>query len=174
MAKLKKENYSVNFSEERFLELAKNPQTGKFDEKSIFETTGGLKLEAKGVIRNLRGPENRKVDLDFMAERVGSGKTIFVDHKGMIDFGSLLDKGIDISGFPSHETVVFRMGRDSVEQKQDFIGLDKGPASMEEVVHLYDFEKIRSTAEKPLRMQAVLNGAEQVGYTDGSIFLNYN
>jgi len=44
---------------------------------------------------------------------------------------------------------------------------------MAEVVHLYNFEKIRDTTEIPLLMQAVLNGAEQAGYTDGLIFLNY-
>ena len=54
------------------------------------------------MVNNLRRPDNPKVDLDFVAERVSSGETIFMDHKGMIDFGSLSDKGIDISGFPSH------------------------------------------------------------------------
>ena len=51
--------------------------------------------------------------------------------------------------------------------------MDQGPASMAEVVHLYNFENIRNRTETPLLMQAVLNGAEQAGYTDGIIFLNY-
>jgi hypothetical protein len=42
--------------------------------------------------------------------------------------------------------------------------MDQGPASMGEVVHLYNFA---------LLVQAVLNGAEQAGYTDGIRFLNY-
>ena len=50
---------------------------------------------------------------------------------------------------------------------------DQGPASMGEVVHLYNFENIRNRTETPLLMQAVLNGAEQAGYMDGIIFLNY-
>ena len=165
--------YQGNISEDRFLELSTNPQTGKFDEKSIFETEGGLELEANGMVNNLRHPNNPKVDLDFVAERVGSGETIFIDHKGMIDFGSLSDKGIDISGFPSHESVAFNMGKDSVEQKGKFIGIDQGPASIAEVVHLYNFRNIRDRTEIPLLIQAVLNGAEQVDYTDGIIFLNY-
>ena len=102
MSKMKKKGYEVNISEDRFLELSTNPQTGQYDEKSIFETEGGLELEANGMVNNLRRPDNPKVDLDFVAERVSSGETIFMDHKGMIDFGSLSDKGIDISGFPSH------------------------------------------------------------------------
>jgi len=170
---MNKKGYEVNISEDRFLELSTNPQTGKFDQKSIFETEGGLELEAKGIIKNLRRPENPKVDLDFVAERVGSGETIFLDQKGMIDFGSLSDKGIDISGFPSYESVAFNMGKDSVKQKENFIGIDQGPASMAEVVHFYNFENIRNRNEIPLLMQAVLNGAEQAGYMDGIIFLNY-
>lgn len=54
-----------------------------------------------------------------MAERAGSGETIFTDPKGLIDFGNLSDKGIDISGFPSHESVAFKMGKDSVNQKRN-------------------------------------------------------
>ena len=173
MSKMKKKGYKVNIAEDRFIELSTNPQTGKFDEKSIFETVGGLELEAKGMIDNLHRPDNPKVDLDFVAERVGSGETIFIDHKGMIDFGSLSDKGIAISGFPSHESVAFNMGKDSVDQKGKFIDMDQGPTSIEEVVHLYNFENIRNRTEIPILMQAVLNGAEQAGYMDGIIFLNY-
>lgn len=173
MSKMKKKGYGVNIFEDRFLKLFTNPQTGQYDEKSISETKGGLELEAEGMVNNLRRPDNPKVDLDFVAERVGSGETVFIDHKGMIDFGSLSYKGIDISGFLSHESVTFNMGNDSVDQKERFIGMDQGPSSIEEVVHLYNFENIRNKAETPLFMQAVLNGAEQAGYMDGIIFLNY-
>lgn len=173
MLKMKKKGYEVNISEDRFIELSKNTQTGKFDEKSIFDAEGGLELEIKGMVHNLRRPDNSKVDLDFVAERVGSGETIFIDHKKMIDFGSLSDKGIDISGFPSHEGIAFNMGKNSVDQKEKFIGLDHGPTSIKEVVHLYNFENIRNKAEIRILMQAILNGAEQAGDTDGIIFLNY-
>ena len=173
MSKMKKKGYEINIPEERFLELSTNPQTGQYDKKSIFETEGGLELEARGMVNNLRRPDNPKVDLDFVAERVGCGETIFIDHKGMIDFGSLSDKGIDVSGFPSHESVAFKMGKDSIDQKREFIGMDQGPASMGEVVHLYNFENIRNRTETPLLMQAVLNGTEQAGYMNGIIFLNY-
>ena len=65
------------------------------------------------------------------------------------------------------------MGKNNVDQKGKFIGMDPGPASMGEVVHLYNFENIRNRTETPFIMQAVLNGAKQVGYMDGIIFLNY-
>ena len=65
------------------------------------------------------------------------------------------------------------MGKDSVAQKGKFIGVDRGPKSKDDVVHLYNFQNIRNNAEKPLLVQAVLNGAEQAGYMDGILFLNY-
>ena len=165
--------YQANISEDRFLKLSTNPQTGVFDEKSIFEAEGGLQGEVEGLYSNLRRTNNPKVDLDFEATRVQTGQTIFVDHKGMIDFASLADKGIDTSGFPTHESVAFNMGKDSVDQKERFIGLNKGPKSRDDVLHLYNFKNIRNNAEKPFLVQAVLNGAEQAGYTDGILFLNY-
>lgn len=67
------------------------------------------------MVNNLHRPDNPKIDLDFVAERVGSGETIFIDHKGMSDFWSLSDKKIDISCFLSYENVEFNMGKDSVD-----------------------------------------------------------
>ena len=117
--------------------------------------------------------ENSKVDLDFVIKRTNSKETIFIDHKKMIDFDTLSDKRIDISDFPSHERVAFNMGKDSVNQKSKFLNINQGPVSIAEVIHLYNFENIRNKTEIPFLMQAVLNGAEQAGYTDGILFLNY-
>jgi len=143
ISEMNDKGYEVNIDEDRFIELSKNPQTGKFDNKSIFEAEGGLQGEVEGLYSNLRRTRNPKVDLDFEATTVKTGKTIFVDHKGMIDFGSLSDIGIDTSGFPSHESVAFNMGKDSVDQKGRFVGLDKGPKSRSDVLHLYNFQNIQ-------------------------------
>ena len=173
ISEMNDKGYQANISEDRFLELSKNPQTGEFDEKSIFEVEGGLQGELEGLYSDLRRTNSPKVDLDFEATSVQTGQTIFVDHKGMIDFESLEDKGIDTSSYPTHESVAFNMGKDSVDQKERFIGLDEGPKSIDDVLHLYNFKNIRNNAEKPFLVQAVLNGAEQAGYTDGIRFLNY-
>ena len=170
VSNMKKKGYEIHFSEDRFRELSTNPQSNVCDEKSIYEAQGGLELEAKGIVKNLRRP-NRQIDLDFVGELVATGETLFFDQKGMIDFGTLVDKGIDISNFPSHETVAFNMGKDSVVQKANWAR--EGVGSMEEIIHFYNFDKIRDKAEIPRLMQAVLNGAEQAGYADGIIFLNY-
>ena len=65
------------------------------------------------------------------------------------------------------------MGKDSVDQKQRFIGINKGTKSRNDVLHLYNFKNIRNNVEKPFLVQAVINGAEQAGYTDDILFLNY-
>lgn len=122
--------------------------------------------------RNLNNPKSNNPALGG-AGRIGSVKTIFLDHKRMIDFGKLAESGIDTSGFPSHEKVTFDMGKDSVKQKLNYIGFDQGPKSKEEVIHIYNFEDIRDRTEVPFLMQAVLNGSEQAGCTDDNFFLNY-
>lgn len=174
LAKMKTKGYTTHISEDRFLELCINPQTNCFDEKSLFETTGDLQFELSGQIKNLRRPNNPAVDLDFVAEWTSSDKTIYIDLKRMIDFQSLANKGINISGFPSHESVAFNMGKESINQKDMFVGLNKGPTSREDVLHLFNFEAIQNRAEVPVLVQAVLNGAEQQGYTNNLMFLNYD
>lgn len=67
------------------------------------------------MVDNLRRPNNSKVALDFVAEHVDSEETIFMDHKRMIDFGSLSAKVIDISGFANNESIAFNMGKDSMD-----------------------------------------------------------
>ena len=59
-----------------------------------------------------------------------------------------------------------------VDRKGKFIGTDQGPASMGEVVPLYNFENIRNRTETTFLIQAAINGAEQRGYMDSIIFLN--
>jgi hypothetical protein len=116
---------------------------------------------------------NPDVRLDFEATDIKTGNPIFVDHKGMIDFQSLADQGKDISRFPSHETVAYRMGQAIPSQKECFIGLPQGPKSEKEVLHLVNFDKIKDPLEKPYLVSAVLNGAEDAGCDDNILFINF-
>ena len=107
------------------------------------------------------------------ATDIKTGNRIFVDHKGMIDFQSLADQGKDISKFPSHVTVAYRMGQDIPSQKERFIGFSQGPKSANEVLHLVNFANIRNPLEKLSLVSAVLNGAEDAGYAENIAFINY-
>lgn len=71
MLKMKKKGYKLDVFKNRFVELSMNPQTGQYNEQSIFETIGSLELETDGMIKNFRLPDNPSVNLGFMAERVG-------------------------------------------------------------------------------------------------------
>ena len=42
----------------------------------------------------------------------------------MIDFESLSNKDIDISGFPSHETTALNAEKDTIDQKEKFITMN--------------------------------------------------
>jgi len=67
-----------------------------------------------------------------------------VDHKGLIDFQSLVDKNIDIEGFPSHEKLAYSMGRTIPRQKTRFLNLPQGPKSPDDVLHLVNVVNIRN------------------------------
>nr|WPV76532.1 hypothetical protein [Naviculales sp.] len=149
MEDMSQKGIELECDQQRFNDLSVNPETGAIDEKSIFEAKGGLQGEGQRIYKNLRRPANSDVRLDFEATYIKTGNRIFVDHKGMIDFQSLADQGKDISRFPSHETVAYRMGQDIPSQKERFIGLPQGPKSAKEVLHLVNFDKIRNSLEKP-------------------------
>jgi len=173
MEDMAQKGIEVKCNQQRFNDLSVNQETGAIDEKSIFEAKGGLQGEGQRMYKNLRRPANPDVRLDFQATDIKTGNRIFVDHKGMIDFQSLADQGKDISRFPSHETVAYRMGQDIPSQKERFIGLTQGPKSANEVLHLVNFDKIRNSLEKPSLVSAVLNGAKDAGCADNITFINF-
>ena len=77
ISEMDNKGYQGNISEDRFLELSINPQTGVFDEKSIFKAEGGLQGEVEGLYSNLWRTNNPKVNLDFEVTSVQTGQTIF-------------------------------------------------------------------------------------------------
>ena len=173
MEDMSQKGIELECDQQRFNDLSVNQETGAIDEKSIFEAKGGLQGEGQKMYKNLRRPANPDVRLDFEATDIKTGNRIFVDHKGMIDFQSLADQGKDISRFPSHETVAYRMGQDIPSQKERFTSIPQGPKSANEVLHLVNFDKIRNSLEKPSLVSAVLNGAEDAGCGDNIAFINF-
>ena len=173
MQKMSKKGYELDCTQERFNELATNPQTGSIDEKSLIETKGGLQGEAQGIYKNLRRPSNKAVDLDF--EINSSMGYTHVDYKTPIDFDDLAEKkGIDVSNFPSLETVAYNMGTKIPDQKEEFCGLPRGPETPENVLHVVNLDLIRDSNQKQRMINSVLNGAEDKGSDAAGIqFLNY-
>jgi len=173
MKDMAQKGIELEYYQQRFNDLCVNQETGAIDEKSIFEVKGSLQGEGQRMYKNVRRPANPDVRLDFEAIDIKTGNRIFVDHKGMIDFQSLADQEKDISRFPSHETVAYRMGQDIPSQKERFIDIPQGSKSANEVLHLVNFDKIKNSLEKPSLVSAVLNGAKDAGCGDNIAFINF-
>jgi len=173
MQEMSEKGYELECNKERFNELSTNPQTGSPDEKSLIEAKGALQGEAKGMYTNTRRPSNKAVDLDFEIDS-SKGYT-HVDFKTPIDFQDLADnKGIDVSNFPSLETVAYNMGKKIPPQKEEFCGLPGGPKSPDNVLHMVNLDLIRDSNQKQNMIDRVLKGAEDNnGNTVGIYFLNY-
>jgi len=173
MQEISEKGYELECRQERFNELSTNPQTGSIDEKSLIEAKGGLQGEALGMYTNIRRPSNKAVDLDFEIDS-SKGYT-HVDYKTPIDFQDLADKkGIDVSNFPSLETVAYNMGKKISPQKEEFCGLPGGPKSPENVLHVVNLDLIRDSNQKQNMIDSVLKGAEDNSdNTAGIYFLNY-
>ena len=173
MQEMSEKGYELECSQERFNELSTNPQTGSPDEKSLIEAKGGLQGEAQGMYTNIRRPSNKAVDLDFEIDS-SKGYT-HVDYKTPIDFQDLAyKKGIDVSNFPSLETVAYNMGKKIPPQKEEFCGLPGGPKSPDNVLHVVNLGLIRDSNQKQNMIDRVLKGAEEKSdNTVGIYFLNY-
>lgn len=174
MERMSDEGYELDCSQERFSKLSTNPQTGIIDKKSLIEAKGGLQGEAQGMYKNIRRPSSPYVDLDFEIDS-DNGYT-HVDYKTPIDFQDLVEKrGLDISRFPSLDTVAYNMGKKIPTQKETFCGLPRGPKSPDEVLHVVNLDLIRDSNQKQTMIDRVLQGAEdKSNNTTGIYFLNYS
>ncbi len=106
----------------------------------------------------IRRPSNKAVDLDFEIDS-SKGYT-HVDYKTPIDFQYLADnERIDVSNFPSLETVTYNMVRKITLQKERFCGLADGPINPENVLHVVNLDLIRDSNQKQNMIDSVLKGA---------------
>jgi hypothetical protein len=65
------------------------------------------------------------------------------------------------------------MGQKIAKQKKHFVGLTQGSKSANELLHLVNFDKIRNSLEKSSLVNAVLSGAEDAGYIENILFINF-
>lgn len=128
---------------------------GDFSADAIIEAIeakGVLEGELKGLYKSVSRPYDPNNMLDFQAE-LPNGRKVFVDHKAMRDFKKLAEeKGLEVGHFPSHESVAFNMGIDSVGQKTKHIPRDETgmliqqpgfPYAESDVIHLFNFRAIK-------------------------------
>ena len=77
------------------------------DKKPIVEAKGGLQVESQSLYQDLERINDSNIRAGFKAKDIKMGKTLFVEHKEMIDSQSLEERGKDISYFSSHDRVAY-------------------------------------------------------------------
>lgn len=147
-------------------------ENGLIERKFIIEAKGILQAEGEKLFKFARRPSHPAMKLDFEAIDYKTGKKVFVDHKTIIDFQTLKNQGRDISRYPTHEQVAYNIGKSIPIQKKRYIGVETGPTSMDQIVHLVNLENMKPS-EKPSLISAVLQGAEDAGSSEGIIFINF-
>lgn len=69
------------------------------------------------------------------------------------------------------QEMAYNMGKSLVKQKERFCGLEQGPESSENVLHIIDMAYVPSH-EKEIVKEYCLKGAKEAGSSEGIKFLN--
>nr|WAK84918.1 hypothetical protein [Amicula sp. isolate GU52X-4 cfCalB7]WAK84974.1 hypothetical protein [Amicula sp. isolate GU52X-4 cfCalB7] len=118
---------SVETDIDEYKAMSVNADIGRPDEKGIIEAEIALQARAKGMYREMKRPPaddpvERKADVDFKAvwqKNNGELMQVRVDVKKMVDYETLSEqKGIDTSGFSSHEDQAYKLGK-SIGKQND-------------------------------------------------------
>ena len=160
---------TTKFSKEKFMELAQDPKANKlvFLKTTVDEARAAIQLEMKGIIKNVSRidkPYCKSVDLDFKID--GPGPYTYLDVKHPVGSQILKKQGqtIDI------QTMAYRMGENCIDQKTRFCGLEQGPKSPENVLHVVDLGYV-PLYEKEIVKEYCLKGAQDAGTSEGILFI---
>jgi hypothetical protein len=155
------------YDQERFKELAKDPKANKevFHKTTVDEARTAIHAEIEGLVDNaqrIEQPICKSVDLDFKVD--GPAPYRYMDAKHPVGSEILRKQGqtIDIN------TMAYRMGNEIMDQKERFCGLEQGPESSENILHIVDLAYVPSH-EKEIVKEYCLKG---VGSSEGIKFLN--
>ena len=168
---------TTNYDQEKFLELAKDPNAKKtvFHKRTVDEARSALHTEMEGYVENpqrLDQQFTKSVDLDFKVD--GPYPFTHVDIKHPVGSEILRKQGqtIDI------ETMAEKMGFDLVTQKRRFCGLDEGPEASENVLHFIDLAYVPADEKNVVKehcLQGIRNHPNStLTDVEGVIFLNDN
>jgi len=158
---------TIKFSQQRFRELAKDPnaRTEVYHKKTVDEARSALHAEMLGIVNEVKRipqPYCKSVDLDFSI----SGPTPFTHLDLKHPVGSSILKKQN-SPYTLKEASR-NMGKSVVNQKQRFCGLEKGPVSSKNVLHVVDLCYVPKN-EKEIVKNFCLEGASS---SEGILFIN--
>ena len=146
----------MDYDEAKFLELAKDPNAKRtvFHKTTFDEARSALHAEMEGYVENPQRLNHPFTHLDI---KHPVGSEILQKQDSLIDL----------------ETMAYNIGKKSLNQKQIFCGLDQGPKTSENVLHIVDLAYVPSH-EKDIVKEYCLKGAEDAGGSEGILFLNDN
>lgn len=158
-----------NYDREKFKELAKDPRANKevFHKTTCDEARTALQSGMEGIVDNsqrIEKPICKSVDLDFKVD--GPALYTHMDVKHPVGSEILRKQN---SPYTLQE-MANNMGGSIVKQKERFCGLQQGPESSENVLHIIDLAYV-SSHEKEIVKEYCLKGA---GSSEGIKFLNDN
>ena len=158
---------TLKFSQVRFQELARDPnaRTKVYHKKTVDEARSALQAEIMGIVEGVERipqPYCKIVDLDFRIS--GPAPYSHLDMKHPV--GSLILKKQN-SPYTLQESSL-NMGKSIIKQKKRFCGLDQGPKSSRNVLHIVDLYYIPKE-EKEIVKDFCVKGA---GSPEGILFIN--
>lgn len=158
---------TTQYDQQRFQQLAKDPNAKKevFHKKTVDEARTAIHAETEGLVDNAQRMEKpicKSVDLDFKVD--GPAPYTHMDAKHPVGSEILAKQN-------SPDTLQKRAedtGKSIVKQKDRFCGLEQGPESSENFLHIVDLAYVPSH-EKEIVKEYLIKGA---GSSEGIRFLN--
>lgn len=158
---------TLKFTQERFLKLAKDPsaRTKVYHKTTVDEARAALQAEIMGLIENVERipqPYCKQVDLDFRIS--GPAPFSHLDIKHPVGTVILKKQGRNIK----LSTMASDLGESISNQKKRFCGLEQGPRSSKNVLHIVDLCYV-PTNEKQIVKDFCVKAA---GSSEGILFIN--
>ena len=158
---------TTNYDPVRFQLLSQDPNAKRkvYHKKTVDETRSAIQAEIEGVIKDAQRipkPYCHRVDLDFVIS--GPFPYTHLDFKHPV--GSAILKKQN-SPFTLEE-MAYNMGESILKQKERFCGLEHGPETRDNTLHIVDLCYV-SKKEKEIVIEFCIKGA---GSSDGIKFLN--
>ena len=158
---------TLKFSQVRFRELAKDPNARMevYHKKTVYEARSALQAESMGLVEDVERipqPYCKRVDLDFRVS--GPPPYTHLDVKHPVGSAILKKQGRNIK----LRTMASDLGEDISDQKKRFCGLDQGPKSSRNVLHIVDLCYVPSHEKEIVKDFCV----KAAGSLEGILFIN--
>ena len=140
---LSKRFHTKKYDEKNFKRLAKDPKAKKevFHKTTVDEARTAIYAEIEGIVDNpqrIEQPICKSIDLDFEID--GPAPFTHMDTKHPVGSEILVKQNSP----DTLQEMAYNMGKSLVKQQERFCGLEQGPESSENVLHIIDMAYVPS------------------------------